>query len=556
MEPELTQKPYSQPAPGYYRLAQNIRIVGELAICDYPLRVLRLSTIAARLLHLCAEQHTCEELADHIDLPVKRIETLCQQLRWKGLLEAGPARPPATWPGVSIIIPSHNRAYQLERCLRSLFALNYPADSLEIIVVDDASTDETSTILQQLLQEPIIQGKAIHIIRHADWQGVASSRNSGAEAAHYGLLAYIDSDCVASPNWLTDLVPVFQDAHIGAVGGIIRAYERHSMLGRYEDVHSSLFMGNHPQQVRSEGPLTYLPTANFLVRRPIWQQLNGFAPLTFGEDVDFCRRLLNASFKILYLPQGNIYHDYRTRLWPFISIHALYASSEAALHQRHPTERRILLLPPEQATFAALLIGGLWGMIVYRIRRGRGGADIGRWFRKGAPPPPPATPASTTIERPSKKPIRVSPCDSPGFLPLFFLLAALLLTLLGVRKRLRKVRRQRLPIGPFTVLRATLRGHLSYTYHLCRHLTRYYTLPLLIVGILLPPLLLLALILIIVVIAVDYIRLRPDMSPGQYAFCSLLDDCAYEVGVVLGSMKHKTWKPLLPIIKLWQRREV
>ena len=519
----MRQKPYSQPTPGHYRLAQNIRIVGELAICDYPLRAMKLSTTALRLLHLCAEQHTCEELAHHIDLPVKRIETLCEQLRWKGLLEAGPARPPAAWPQVSIIIPSHNRAYQLERCLRSLFVMDYPVhNGLEIIVVDDASTDETSTMLQQLLQEPVARGKEIHIIHHSHQQGVARCRNAGAEAAHYDLLAYIDSDCVASPNWLADLVPAFQDVHIGAIGGLIRAYERHSMLGRYEDVRSSLFMGSHPQQVRLEGPLTYLPTANFLVRRSIWQQLGGFAPLAFGEDVDFCRRLLNTSFNILYLPQGTVYHDYRTRLWPFISIHAFYASSEAALLQRHPSERRVLLLPPEQATFAALLIGSLWGMIIgYNLHRDKG-------------------------EKNARKPS----------LPLCSLLAALLLIFLGARNRLRKVHKQHIPIGPLPVLRATLRGHLSYTYHLCRHLTRYYTLPLLIIGIFLPPLLLLVLILITIVVAVDYVRLRPEMGPGQYAFCSLLDDCSYQVGVISGSIKHKTWKPLLPIVKLRQRREL
>src|SRR6266702_2623853 len=109
--------------------------------------------------------------------------------------------------------------------------------------------------------------------------------------------------------------------------------------------------------------------------------------------------------------------------------------------------------------------------------------------------------------------------------------------------------------GPLAILRATLHGHLSYTYHLCRHVVRYYTLPLLIVGMFLPPLLLLALMLMAIVVAVDYVRLRPNMSLGQYIFCSLLDDCAYEVGVVLGSIKHKTWKPLLPVIKLRQRKE-
>ena len=117
------------------------------------------------------------------------------------------------------------------------------------------------------------------------------------------------------------------------------------------------------------------------------------------------------------------------------------------------------------------------------------------------------------------------------------------------------MRKQNIPIGALAVLRATLRGHVSYTYHLCRHLTRYYSLPLLIGGVLVPPLLVLTFILIAIVIVVDYVRLRPDLSLGQYALCSLLDDCAYEVGIVLGSIKHKTWRVLLPVIKSRQRKE-
>ncbi len=121
-------------------------------------------------------------------------------------------------------------------------------------------------------------------------------------------------------------------------------------------------MGARPQQVRLEGPLKYLPTANLLLRRAIWQQLGGFAPLTQGEDVDFCRRVLLSGAHIRYIPQGVVYHDYRTTLKSFLKIRTAYATAEAALLQRHPTERRILVLPPEQATFAGLVLGGLWGM--------------------------------------------------------------------------------------------------------------------------------------------------------------------------------------------------
>jgi hypothetical protein len=135
-----------------------------------------------------------------------------------------------------------------------------------------------------------------------------------------------------------------------------------------------------------------------------------------------------------------------------------------------------------------------------------------------------------------------------GFAALLSLLLALFVTLFGAGRRLQKVREQGISISPLAVFKATLRGHLAYTYHLCRHLTRYYTLPLLLVSLIVPPLLPLTSMLCGVVIGVDYRRLRPDMGLGWYALCSLLDDCAYEVGVVWGCVKHRTWKPLVPRI--------
>jgi len=142
------------------------------------------------------------------------------------------------------------------------------------------------------------------------------------------------------------------------------------------------------------------------------------------------------------------------------------------------------------------------------------------------------------------------PCGRPRlYVPMLFLLLAAILTFFGAYKRLAALRRRRILLNPFVVLRATLRGHLAYVYHLCRHLTRYYTLPALLVGLMFPPLLLLALIQCSIVIVVDYVRLRPPITFGRFALCSLLDDCAYEIGVLLGCVRQRTWKPLVPVIK-------
>ncbi len=532
---------------GCYRLAANVRFTqteqgGVVALCDYPLRVVPLNSTLAQLLSLCTEERSCAELATLLSMPLKRIEALCDALRWKALLDAGPVVQPTIWPRISIIIPSYNRANELARCLRSLFLLEYPHQLVEIIVVDDASTDTTSTVLHSLLQEAEIYSIQLRTIQHAQQQGVALSRNTGAEAAANEIIAYIDSDCVATPTWLNELVPIFQDQRVAAVGGMIRGYERQSKLGRYEDICSSLHMGTRPQQVRLEGPLTYLPTANFLVRRAILQQFGGFASLTQGEDVDFCRRLLLSGAHIRYLPQGIIYHDYRTTLKSFLKIRAAYATAEAALLQRHPTERRILVLPPEQAAFAGIVLGGLCGVLLLFLSKKR---DIR--FRFVMPVEGRLiTPVGVRFIAPKHERSNV-----PSPLVILFITTILLaiLTLFSTHKRHQKVRQQHIPIPFITVFKATLRGNLAYTYHLCRHLTRYYTLPLLLIGLLFFPLLILIAIMLCFVTSVDYWRLKPSMNWFAYAVCAILNDCAYEVGVVQGCVKYRTWKPLVPLFR-------
>ena len=504
---------HSDITPAHYRLSQRVHVRRQgnefIALCDYPLRVTKLTPTIAQLLLYCEEERTPEELSALLGLPVVRVEKLCDQLHGKSLLDAGPPQALETWPNVSIVIPSYNRARELERCIRSLLSLNYPLNALEIVVVDDASTDDTQTMLCKLHDELASHGLTLNIILHEQQRGVAIARNTGTQAATHDIIAYIDSDCVASPTWLIDLIPYLQDERIAMIGGEIRAYDCSTSTGRYEDVRSSLYMGARSQQVRREGPLTYLPTANLLIHKSTWQQLHGFEPLTQGEDVDFCRRLLATSARILYVPHGTVYHDYRTQLRAFLSIRTAYATAEASLLKRHPTERRILLLPPEQASFAGLLIGALWSLLRSRTSR---------------------------IAR---------------ILALLSLFLAIFHLLTGTRHRQRKLQQQGICVlSVRTVFIAILRGHCAYFYHLCRHLTRYYTLPMLCIGLLIPPLLPLAIIACGTVISVDYIRLKPDINFGQYMFYSLLEDCAYEWGVVKGCVREKTWKPLWSIIKM------
>jgi hypothetical protein len=119
-----------------------------------------------------------------------------------------PAQLLSARPRVSVVVCSYNGAATLDQCLRSLGQLDYP--DYEVIVVDDGSTDRTREILRDHLQVRAI---------HQPNLGLSAARNAGLRAATGSVIAYIDSDCYADPDWLTHLVHRLATSSAAGVGG-------------------------------------------------------------------------------------------------------------------------------------------------------------------------------------------------------------------------------------------------------------------------------------------------------------------------------------------------
>ena len=105
-----------------------------------------------------------------------------------------PRRIDAWEPDVSVIVPVYNRAKVIRPCLDSILAVDYPVDRLELIVVDNASTDDTPRVLEQYAAR-------IRIIREAK-RGPAAARNAGLRVARGEVAAFTDSDCQVEQSWL------------------------------------------------------------------------------------------------------------------------------------------------------------------------------------------------------------------------------------------------------------------------------------------------------------------------------------------------------------------
>ena len=145
------------------------------------------------------------------------------------------------YPPISIIIPVKNQP-DIRDCLKSLELLDYPKDKIEVIVVDDGSTDSTPQVIQTF------KIKAIHLTHTI---GASACRNLAVKEAKGELIGFIDSDCVAHPNWLKELVPYFEEEKVGIVGGYVSNFYYRSALDRYEDTKSSAQYG--PLSFRGRG---------------------------------------------------------------------------------------------------------------------------------------------------------------------------------------------------------------------------------------------------------------------------------------------------------------
>lgn len=127
------------------------------------------------------------------------IRSLIISIRSNAAIE--PARPPRVAPALSIIVPARNEARQIEQCVRSLLAQDYP--DFEVIVVDDRSDDETAAIVARIAAEDarlrLISGEPLP----QGWVGKPWALHQGAQQARGEWLLFTDADTIHEPNAAT-----------------------------------------------------------------------------------------------------------------------------------------------------------------------------------------------------------------------------------------------------------------------------------------------------------------------------------------------------------------
>ncbi len=477
--------------PLAYRLRESVvhtqRNRIPVLVLAFPLKVLRLDPFWIPVLDsLSGDQFvSAEDISSRVPSinPDKLIFFLDDLVR-RGFLEPEGTLLLPDYPLVSVIVPVRNRSEEIADCLASLAHLDYPPGKMEILVVDDSSSDSTPEVISTF---------PVALWRLTEPKQASFCRNLAARKAKGEILAFIDSDCQAHPLWLKDLVPAFKDPALGAIGGMVAASSGEKGLDRYEEVKSSLSIGAWFRRSQEADRFFYLPSCNLLVKRDVFLSLRGFREdLQVGEDVDLCWRLQDEGFQMEYRPRGKIYHRHRNRLSPFCRRRFEYGTSEPWLQRRHSHRIKQLILPPAGFFF--------WIFLFLALR----------------------------------------------FLYPPLLVVSGLVLLLDSGIRFFKLARQKLTLTFFTIVAAALRGYLALLYHWAAFFSRYYLVLALPFGFFLPAISLILLGLHLLTAGVEYFIKKPRLNFFSFFWYFTLDQLSYQLGVWWGCLKNRCFRPVNP----------
>lgn len=181
-------------------------------------------------------------------------------------------------PLTTVIVPNYNHAASLPHCLEAIKRQTYAP--LEIVVVDDASTDDSVRIAESA---------GVTVLRNEHNLGPAGTRNRGAEAAGGEILFFVDSDGALEPDAVANAVAFLEaDPELGAVCGIDDAEPliKDSLVEEYRALQ------HHYWCVASQGEVSFLFSAIFAIRAKVFNEIGPFNPtLRWTEEVDYGHRL-------------------------------------------------------------------------------------------------------------------------------------------------------------------------------------------------------------------------------------------------------------------------
>jgi len=243
-------------------------------------------------------------------------------------------------PMVSVVVPTYKRPLSLSRCLDGLTSQEMPPHSYEVLVVDDADSEETRRVVGNWA------GRSSIVIRYqlaGPAHGPAAARNAGWRAAHGSIIAFTHDDCIPESRWLKEgLAALAEDVSL-VKGRVIRPVP----------IRPTDYELNAAQSEKAE-----FATANCFCRKSALEAVGGFDEQftrASREDSDLFFSLLKQGARVVEAPQSVVIHPVRPATWGVSLRLQKNNFFEALLYKKHRNLYRQRIRPAHPWSFYAMM---------------------------------------------------------------------------------------------------------------------------------------------------------------------------------------------------------
>lgn len=246
---------------------------------------------------------------------------------------------------ISVVIPTCQRKDKLNNCLESLLRQTYPHEQFEIIVVDDRAENDVKMLVEDYKQR---HSSLQYIAQNS--QGPAAARNKGVKNSVGGIVAFLDDDCIADPEWVRLMVQMHESyPNAVAIGGsTVSSAQKTTML-------VSQFLSTLSIETTIDGKkeVIFFPTCNVSFKRYIFDYFvfDEHFPLPGGEDLEFFWRLYKGGYRFIYDTRLKVIHCRDDRFLSFIKQAYSYGRGNLLVQYIHRDHPLLKELQPEGFSF-------------------------------------------------------------------------------------------------------------------------------------------------------------------------------------------------------------